>query len=608
MTPEETRTIKSAALADIREALPRYSQRLTDIDARLLLYACDVARTDIDIHNADEMLALRKFLRMLDTYPFDTEKVQRIYRAYESLKFSGLSGRQSYRLTPVQCFMYAATFGFMRSQDDWRRVVTEAVYFIPRKFSKTTMSAFVQFWFFFFEDANSEGYCVANSSDQAKILYRITYDLIHQLDQTEARIRFTNSELGWKVGQSREAKVTALSAGGKTKDGLFAQLVTADEYGSAGYVNDHSDMANLLQVVQGSMGPRREPLTVITTTAGRVDMGPFEVQFRNIQQQLSREVTIPLDGAPHPDPFDWNYTMALHPDPWEEDEASLQDPRVWRKVNPHIGITVQPDYYQTEWAKMLVDPERRREQVTKLFNVFQSDRVTQWIPSSAISRLQVQTTIDDLSADDGWIVFAADDFSDGNDLCGQSYLCYNTLTGQFFADLDAWISEDILATHPNAALYRRFVEDGWLRVSPGATIDSTLVTSRMMELAEHLTIVRIGYDPYDAQRFINDLRAWIFSQGINPDTIILPVRQTWANYNSSVQEMEYMVRANPPLIHFSPSPLWPWEFGNCYLDEDRMGNKKPIKKTATAKVDNVQALLSALILFDQVDGKENTTE
>ena len=361
-------------------------------------------------------------------------------------------------------------------------------------------------------------------------------------------------------------------------------------------------MANLLQVVQGYMGPRREPLTVITTTAGRVDSGPFEIQFRGIQQQLHREALIPLDGEAHPDTFDWNYTMALHPDQWEEDETSLQDPRVWRKVNPHIGITVQADYYETEWAKMLVDPERRREQITKLFNVFTSDRVTQWIPGDTIARLQIDARIDDLHADDGWVVFVADDFSDGNDLCGQSYLCYNMHTGEFFADLDAWITEETLATHTNAALYRRFIEDGWLHVCQGGTIEPSMVTGRLMTLAEQLNIRRIGYDPYDAQRFTNDIRAWVYSHGVDPNSVVLPVKQTWANYNSSVQEMEYMVRSNPPLIHFSKNPLWTWQFGNCYLDEDRMGNKKPIKKTATAKVDNVQALLSALILFDQLDG------
>jgi hypothetical protein len=40
------------------------------------------------------------------------------------------------------------------------------------------------------------------------------------------------------------------------------------------------------------------------------------------------------------------------------------------------------------------------------------------------------------------------------------------------------------------------------------------------------------------------------------------------------------------------------------LDEDsRMGNKKPIKRGASAKIDNWVALLMALMVFDLKDGQ-----
>ena len=82
----------------------------------------------------------------------------------------------------------------------------------------------------------------------------------------------------------------ALSAGGKTKDGLFAQYCSSDEFGSAGYVKDHSDMASLVNVVEGSMGPRREPLTIHTTTAGNVEVGPFQIKLDGLKQLLESEV------------------------------------------------------------------------------------------------------------------------------------------------------------------------------------------------------------------------------------------------------------------------------------------------------------------------------
>ena len=118
----------------------------------------------------------------------------------------------------------------------------------------------------------------------------MTKDLIRQKDPKELRIRVTATEVNWKPGQPRAAKIVALSAGGKTKDGLFAQYCSSDEFGSAGYVKDHSDMASLVNVVEGSMGPRREPLTIHTTTAGNVEVGPFQIKLDGLKQLLESEV------------------------------------------------------------------------------------------------------------------------------------------------------------------------------------------------------------------------------------------------------------------------------------------------------------------------------
>ena len=74
-------------------------------------------------------------------------------------------------------------------------------------------------------------------------------------------------------------------------------------------------------------------------------------------------------------PNDSHFPVILAPDPWELDEETVfNDERIWHKVNPHIGITVQPDYYRSEISKSRLDPEKKKETITKLFNIFQSDR------------------------------------------------------------------------------------------------------------------------------------------------------------------------------------------------------------------------------------------
>ena len=315
--------LKSAAVKTLATLVPLDRKELKEVDGRLFAYLFALYN-EPEVHNVWEILGGVRFLRIFRQYPFNATKVKRILRLYEGewkdgeyvdggLLFSGLRGRTHYQLTPIQVFMLAGVYGphhwvnteakvgsrkllptERECEDgyiyDLRRLTTEAVFFIPRKFGKTTLGAFFQFVGFFFEDYNYEGYCCANSSEQAKILFNMTKDLIRQKDPKELRIRFTATEVNWKPGQPRAAKIVALSAGGKTKDGLFAQYCSSDEFGSAGYVKDHSDMASLVNVVEGSMGPRREPLTIHTTTAGNVEVGPFQIKLDGLKQLLESEV------------------------------------------------------------------------------------------------------------------------------------------------------------------------------------------------------------------------------------------------------------------------------------------------------------------------------
>lgn len=316
-------------------------------------------------------------------------------------------------------------------------------------------------------------------------------------------------------------------------------------------------------------------------------------------------------GQSNPD--DSHFAVILSPDPWEMDvEKIFADERIWRKVNPHIGITVQPDYYRNEIAKSRLDPEKRKETITKLFNKFQSDRVSQWITPDQVRKLQTaEARIDEQSDEDGWITFVGFDFSLGNDLHAQSYLSYNpyiAARAPFRADLDAWITEATLANSSIRALYERWIEEGWLHLSEGETLTPELPINRIVELSSHVKFMCFGFDPYKATTPINLLKTWLYSEfQIDPNDIVKPVRQNFATYNPAVLEMDYMVKSNPPLIEFSDSPLWPWEFGNCVLMEsnDGMENHKPVKANPGSdgcKVDNVQCLLSALIMYDQVEG------
>ena len=621
-TPQQ---LKQEALVYLAQVLPGQRATLKAIDGRMLTYYDGL--TNGEMHNLYEILGGIKFLRILRTYPFSHKKVRHVIQLYEGrwkgdkyidgsggLQFSGLKGFTHYQLQPFQVYALAGLLGPMKDVDgDMRRLCTELVLYLTRKSGKTLMSAFIQFYGFFFMDNNFEGYCCANSADQAKLLYKTAQALIRQMDPREQRIRFTASQTNWKLAQPRQASITALSAGGKTKDGLFAQLCCADEFGSADFTNGKSDMLDLVSVVQSSMGPRREPLTVITTTAGYAVNGPFNRQRLIMQSALEEELTLPTDCC-EPRRDDYRHALLLQPDPWEQEDedALLTDERIWRKSNPMIGISVQPSFYEQEAYKAQTNQDNRKEFITKLVNVYESGRMQEWIKPEQVRNLQTELRVDNCTARDGWVTFGGLDFSQGDDLHTVAWLSARRHPSgrgtQFHADCDCWIKEDTLEHSAIRPLYEQWIAQGWLHISEGKIFQPSLFIQRLDELIKKgVQFMYFGYDKYQSKDPINTLKAY-FQTVLNiqnPDPYIQVVSQLNSQFNAPTDDLYAAMFAPVPFISFSASPLWPWCFGNCVLEVDNRENKRPVKRqpgSDACKVDPVQAIIMALDLYERYEG------
>ena len=627
------------------------------IDMRLRMYFEDLlehssAREDDpnDWHGLYELLGAAKFLRCLDTYNFNVKKVQTVIRLREGewrqdgqgrwhhvcggLKCPGTSGAQVYRWQPFQVFVLASVFGFydwmntkVRAEDkaellpterikdgiiwDYRRVCTDFTYFGPRKTDKTGLAAYIQFVFFFFEDDNSEIYCCANSSDQAKLLYSRTRQLIAQMDNGN-RIRSTQTVTDWRQAYKavHDSSVRPLSAGGKTKDGMFAQLCCADEYGSAAYTNGKSDMLSLVNVIQSSMGPRREPMTFTTTTAGTISAGPFIEKLDALHRTLERELTC---GTSFED--DRRLCLCLEPDEWErEEQVILTKPTLRRKVNPMLGIIVQHASYDAWIAEAAGDSTKMPELMAKYFNVYQTGKVTKWITGDQMKHLQRDMRIDQCTADQGWVVFTGLDFSLGGDWSGPAWLAARKHPSgrgtEFFADADVWISEEEYENSPLHPLYEQWIKDGWMHLSPGKTFQPELFISRLDELVKKgCQFMYFGYDKYKSKVPINILKAYFQSNlGIaNPDAYVQVVSQLNSEFNGPTEDLYNAMFAPVPFISFSNSPLWEFCFNCVALEIDSRENVRPVKanQSASTKVDIIQAIIMALDLYERYEGTQH---
>lgn len=635
------------------------------IDLRLRLYFEDLlehssAREDdpYDWHGLYELLGAAKFLRCLDTYNFNTKKVQTVIRLREGewrqdegvwrhisggLKCPGIAGGQVYRWAPFQVFALASIYGFYawidtqmpagskpqllrteREKDgtiwDYRRLCTDFTLTGSRKIDKTGFGGFIGVEFMLFEDYNMEGFCCANSEDQAKIIFRRIKYLLSGLD-TENRFRLTESLAAWrdKYSDISTASIRPMTAGGKFKDGWFAQLCLKDEFGAAPYANGKSDMKMLVDVIESSMGPRREPLSVTMTSAGRITEGPFIQILDGLHGMLEREQSIAKGEVQPVLTDDRTMTLLLEPDAWQKEEQYLLTNKTVRhKVNPMLGVIVQHQFYDDQIAKAQRDGDTG-EVIAKLFNVYSSGKVTKWITGDKIRPLQVAKRITDCHYQDGWRVFCGLDFSLGDDLyamvtLGVNYTPSDTMRGRFFADAVAWVLEETMKKSPNRPLYEQWVEQGWLYVCPGEVFDSMLSINQLAAIDDRqdIDIRFFGYDPAQSIQPINQLKAWLQTilQKKNPQAtaadianviqqMVVPVSQTALTQNPRIAELESMILDKEPWIEFSMSPLWPWCFGNCAAEVSSSDLRRIVKGGGHSnKIDLVHGLLDALYGFD----------
>ena len=316
--------------------------------------------------------------------------------------------------------------------------------------------------------------------------------------------------------------------------------------------------------------------------------------------------------------------LLLEPDEWERtnEDMLLTSRAVRQKVNPMISKIVQYQFYDDAVAKARMDGDLG-EVISKLFNVYESGRLTQWIKSDRIRPLQVARTITDCKYQDGWQVFVGLDFSHGDDLFAITYLAVNFIptdsrSGHLFADCDAWVLEKTLNESPNKPLYEEWIKQGWLHVCPGEVFDSIYAINRLAEIVQQgINMVMFGYDPAQSAKPINQLKAWLQTILQNrPDLgpkemaamiqqMVVPVPQTAMTQNPRIIELEEWILSQEPWLMLSINPMWPWQFGNAATVINTSDLRRITKggPAPSSKMDNIAALVNALYLFDLTEGR-----
>ena len=576
MTEEEKtrwRQFKADTVRELQEGrntyTDRYRRALIDTDKRIGDYVFSVIDNP-SRHNLYEILGVRRFLRMLDKYEWKAGRVKRFIKFYQALRFSGIQGRTRYKLTPIQTFQFANIYGFAR--EDGCRLIRTAYLFVPRKFSKTTSSAALAVYDMLFGDSNAQAYVGANSYDQAKICFDEIRKIMLDIDPRGKHFRVNREKITFK-DRGRDSLIQCLTANASTKDGLFASLVIMDEYAQARNTAGKNG-ADLKNVLTTSMGPRREPLTIVITTASEVVDGPFAHELEGVLKVLRGEAEA-----------DTMFASIFMPDV----DDSESDPNTWAKVQPHLGITVQPDYYANEWQTAQLSAENMLAFRTKLLNIFTVNDEKTWFTHEKAKELVSDFDIDNVSNRPDCAV--AFDLSVHDDFSAVTYTVYSSENKRFYAHTDYYFPEGALKGHPNEQLYRLWHEKGYLKFCKGQKIDTAMITEDILRRSKLVNIIRIGYDAYKAQELTSILKS------VGAKNVLMPFSQTYGSFNLPVESFEMLAYSDPAKIVLNDNPINVFCLENCVIDTDHLENKKPIKLSQYRKIDGAITLLMTLGLL-----------
>lgn len=563
MTEEEKDKLRQAK-ADVTaqlESIPIADYHLCEVDPRLVDYITEVA-TNPEGHNLFEQLAVKRFFYMADKYGVNATEVKRFFTLYENLHFPGKRGLQKYALTPVQAFQFASIYGFWH---DGKRVVREAVLFVPRKFSKTTSSASLAIDDLLYGDANAESYTGANSNDQAKKCFDVIRGCMRKLDPKERRYTVNEQTIKSKR-KDRTAFAQCLTANARTKDGLNASTVIMDEFSQA---RDNS----LLTVLTTSMGVRENPLTVIITTASDVFDGPFYEMLQGYKSVLLGEFE-----------DDSLFAHIFEPDLDDPEDAEA----TWRKVQPHMGVTVNLDFYRQEYKNAIRNgADAMLAFRTKLLNIYAENEQRSWISSTLARSIARPMPLDAITGRPDAMV--AIDLSESDDFSAVTMGMYDIARKNFHFHTAYFFPEGALDGHPNERMYRVWAERGYLILTEGDVIDYRVIVNYVLYLNKVVRILGIGYDPWKSLEVVNMLAA------SGADNVLSGVKQTYGNFTAPVESFEHGAKTGH--IFINDNPINYYCFGNAVLDIDKLENCKPIKRKQTQKIDGVITKLMCLRMF-----------
>lgn len=528
---------------------PLYYQYIEDVKSGKI-------KTSLQIKQAVERF--ENFCNRDDVY-FDQECVDTCIKFIGLMHhFKGRNAGEPFILSPWQTFIIAYLFG-LKYKESGNRITNEVYIQMSRKNGKTAFLAAISLYLLLIDkEPSPEICCAANSYPQAKIVFEFISKYSRDIDPKKNIIKRYKERLETPIN---DGKVEVVSSDASRLDGKNISCGIIDEYHAA-------PNREVYDVMRSSQLQRKQPLMFIISTAGFNLEGPCYDMYK-----LSLEV---LSGVKELDNF-MAFIFQLDPeDEWD-------DPSMFEKHSPNLGVTVDEKSIMQEIEKAKVDSTAKVGVLTKTCNKWVPS-ATEWFPIEYVAKSMKKLKLEDFA---GYNAILATDLGAVSDYTALSLLIPKD--DKLYLFNWSFLPEETLLNHPQEYYYRKFIDAGEMIITPGNVVDYDFLIAKINDISKIVNIMTIGSDMWNATSTLITLQ----NLGYNVEQF----SQSIGNFSGPTKSFEKHIKDGSLIIN--SSSMFLWEFSHVALKVDHNNNVKPDKKSYKEKIDNLVSSIMTIALWEK---------
>lgn len=499
------------------------------------------------------------------------------------LRFTGgpFAGR-TFDLQSWQDWIVRTAYGWRRA--DGTRLYRRIILWVPRKNGKTELLAGVAHLSLLAFAAPGHGgeggecYSIAANKDQARIVFRAAQQMAAYSPDLNRHYESRKTSLYCPALNAVMLPLTGKPTG---KHGLRCSVLLGDE------AHEWPNF-DLYDFVRQSMGMWPEPIEWIISTAGIINTPG---------QELWEECLKIVEGT-----IDAPDTLVVMFG--ADDGDDIQDPAVWQRANPNLGVSLDRTWFAGE-AKKASQLWRYEANFRRYHLNIWTAADTKWIPAEVWSAC-AGAPADDTEA---WRRYA-------DELAGRP--CFGGFDGASTKDINAlgWLFPPA-GPDPKWRILPRFwwprmsaeaqmrgsripfdawAQRGAITLTDGNVADHDAIAEQIIEDCARFQVQKLGADPFNTHQLLIDLA--------NAGVPVVQVRQGMKTLSAPSKEFERLVLGQD-LAH-GHHPVLRWMVSNCSIKTDDQDNIMPAKKKSTGKIDGVAATVTALAVAQAEPEKPKT--